>query len=274
MMHLHRVGGVEIGLETIGRPEDPPVVLLHGFAVDHRVLRAPMERLFARRPGWRRVYVDLPGFGIAPGSDAIGGTDDVLAVVLELLADVAGPRRAAIIGLSWGGYLAYAAAAARPELVAGFAMLCPMIVPEHAARDVPDVTRPEIPPDVVAGADPDVVAEFREIAVVADAEQFAFFRDEIYPALRDADEATMDRIAARYGVPWTIDPSVCTSPALLVTGRQDWIVGYRDAWRLAEQLPQATFAVLDGAGHGAHVEREEIVAALLGRWLDEAAPTA
>ena len=58
---------VALNLEVVGDAGDPAVLMLHGFPVDHRILRAPMERLFASHPGWRRVYVDLPGFGASPG---------------------------------------------------------------------------------------------------------------------------------------------------------------------------------------------------------------
>jgi pimeloyl-ACP methyl ester carboxylesterase len=73
---------VTLNIQVLGDPSDPAVLMLHGNPVDHRILRAPMERLFATRPGWRRVYVDLPGFGASPASEQIRGSDDVLAVVL------------------------------------------------------------------------------------------------------------------------------------------------------------------------------------------------
>src|SRR4051794_21880444 len=126
VMHLEDVAGVRVGLETIGDAGDPAVLHLHGFQVDHRILREPMERLYATHPGWRRVYVDLPGFGIAPPAPAVSSSDDALDLVLALLDAVRSGRPAAIVGQSWGGYLAHAAAARRPDAVAGIALICPM----------------------------------------------------------------------------------------------------------------------------------------------------
>jgi pimeloyl-ACP methyl ester carboxylesterase len=270
VMHLEEVAGVQVGLETLGDAGDPAVLHLHGFPVDHRILRDPMERLHATHPGWRRVYVDLPGFGIAPPSPALTSSDDALALVLALLEAVGTGGPTAIVGQSWGGYLAHAAAERRPDAVAGIALICPMTVPEHAARDVPVVPPVEIPPDLAATADEDELTEFRDIAVVADAAQFAFFRSNVLPALRVADADTVARISAAYAL---ADPPQATfaGPALIITGRRDASVGHRDAWRLAERLPRATYAVLDGAGHHAHVEREPETAALLGAWLTDAA---
>ena len=77
------------------------------------------------------------------------------------------------------------------------------------------------------------------------------------------------------GYALTRDRRTAVSPArrLIVAGRQDAVVGYRDAERFADRLPQATFAVLDGAGHHAHVEREHVVDALLGDWLERVSRT-
>lgn len=39
------------------------------------------------------------------------------------------------------------------------------------------------------------------------------------------------------------------SLTLIITGRQDRVTGYQDAWDLIENIPRATFAVLDRASH-------------------------
>ncbi len=43
-----------------------PVLALHGAGVDHREIMAALEPLFANRPGYRRLYPDLPGMGRTP----------------------------------------------------------------------------------------------------------------------------------------------------------------------------------------------------------------
>lgn len=55
---------------------------------------------------------------------------------------------------------------------------------------------------------------------------------------------------------------------MILTGRQDSLVGYRDAWQLLENYPRGTFAVLDRAGHNVHNEQHQLFNALLGEWLD------
>jgi pimeloyl-ACP methyl ester carboxylesterase len=55
---------------------------------------------------------------------------------------------------------------------------------------------------------------------------------------------------------------------LFITGKQDQIVGYQDAWNRLEHYPRASFAVLDAAGHNVHLERQLLVEALIRDWLN------
>ena len=45
-----------------------PILMLHGFAVDRRSIIGCMEPIFAQRPGWQRIYLDLPGMGETPAA--------------------------------------------------------------------------------------------------------------------------------------------------------------------------------------------------------------
>ncbi|MGD0429558.1 MAG: hypothetical protein ABSA58_00575 [Acetobacteraceae bacterium] len=55
---------------------------------------------------------------------------------------------------------------------------------------------------------------------------------------------------------------------MIITGRQDTAVGYRDAWQIIENYPRATFAVMDRADHGWPVDRLELFHSLVNDWLD------
>lgn len=57
-----KVRQAEIYYEAFG--EGKPVLMIHGFAPDHRLMRGCMEPIFTNRDGWRRIYIDLPGMGL------------------------------------------------------------------------------------------------------------------------------------------------------------------------------------------------------------------
>ena len=58
---LAKVNGIPVhySQHAIGTP----VLALHGGGVDHREIMGALEPLFADRPGYRRIYPDLPGMG-------------------------------------------------------------------------------------------------------------------------------------------------------------------------------------------------------------------
>jgi pimeloyl-ACP methyl ester carboxylesterase len=64
-------------------------------------------------------------------------------------------------------------------------------------------------------------------------------------------------------------PKPCDKPTLILSARQDHIVGFRDPWHIIENFPHATFAVVDQAGHAiAALEQFKLCQALLNDWLD------
>ena len=52
-------------------------------------------------------------------------------------------------------------------------------------------------------------------------------------------------------------------PTLIIAGRQDTVVGYREAWTILESYPRATFAVIDRADHGWPLESHDLLGALI-----------
>src|SRR3978361_550476 len=85
-----------------------PVIALHGYTVDHRLMTGCMEPLFTKRAGWQRIYPDLPGMGMTPGSAQINDSDDMLEVIIEFIEDVIPGEKFLLVGESYGGYLAQA----------------------------------------------------------------------------------------------------------------------------------------------------------------------
>ena len=241
-------------------------VLLHGFPLDHRVMTGCFEPVFAGRPGWRRLYLDLPGMGATVAPEGIRGTDDVFAVVRAAVEHLVPGGRFALCGESYGGHLALGLVAADPAAVTGLALVCPMVVARRAARD--------LPAPVVLVRDPAVAdqdsAAMASFAVVHTEETLHRYRAEVHCGEETADAEAGARISANYAASFPLEPDggPYHGPALFVLGRQDSVTGYRDPWRILEHYPRATFAVLDRAGHIAQIEQPALFAALASEWLD------
>ncbi len=65
--------------------EGTPILMLHGYYPDHRLMTGCMEPVFKKHPGYRRIYVDLPGMGRTEASKSVYNSDTMLDTVLELL---------------------------------------------------------------------------------------------------------------------------------------------------------------------------------------------
>jgi pimeloyl-ACP methyl ester carboxylesterase len=259
----------DLGVFYEERGEGRPLLMLHGSHTDHRELMYHMEPLFERRPGWRRIYPDLPGRGRTPGADWIGSQDDVLGVTLELMDGVAPGERFVVIGYSYGGYLARGMVYRRGGQMDGVMLAAPLVETDPARRDVP--------PHRVLVHDPELVAQLvgdeqmlLQVAVVQSPERLTDFREAIKPGFALADGEFIRRMWAGGGFSFEVDrpEEPFAGPALIVTGRQDSMCGYREAWGIVENYPRGTFVVLDRAGHAVAGEQRGLYRALVNEWLD------
>ncbi|MFW6093231.1 MAG: alpha/beta fold hydrolase [Pseudomonadota bacterium] len=89
-----------------------PLVLVHGWAMDHRIFRY-QERAFAR--DFRVVTFDRRGFGRSGGEPDLARELDDLDLLADTLIGAADAFH--LLGLSQGGRIALRYAAARPERV-------------------------------------------------------------------------------------------------------------------------------------------------------------
>lgn len=262
-MAARTVGPVNI----VERGSGTPIVLLHGFGVDHRIL-LPLDDAIAEAGNWRRVYVDLPGMGASPPAD-VSSTDDMVDVVLDLIDERLGGEPFAVLGNSFGGMLARCVAHRRREVVLGLATIAGVFVATHDERTLPDPVVLHADPDVLASLGEDL-ADYAELAVMQTPENAARWQASVLPGLRAADPATLTRIAAAYepsAVPEDAYPAPFEAPSLILTARQDAGVGFADAAERLDHYPRATFVVIDGAGHNVIADRPALVGAHVTDWL-------
>ena len=263
------LGDVNIYYETCG--EGVPVLMIHGFYPDHRLMKGCMEPVFAGRPGWKRIYFDLPGMGRTIGEPWIDCSDKVLEVVLAFVDRILPNQNFLLVGESYGGYLARALVLEKREFVDGLLLICPLIVPDQERRNLPAGKVIVEDRRLISEMDESDANEFVSMAVVQTRKNWERFRDEILVALKVADKAYLEQLR-RNGYPFSFDVNSIREkfdkPVLMVAGRQDSSVGYRDAWSIIEDYPRATLAVLDSAGHNLQIEQDQLFTALVSEWLD------
>ncbi len=252
--------------------EGRPLIAGHGFMPDHHLMTGCMEPIFKRRDGWQRIYLDLPGMGQTLGPKWLTNSDQMLDVVLEFIEQVIPGQRFALAGESYGGYLAQGIVHRQPELVDGLLLICPLIVPLHEDRALPPHVVLERDPALWSSLAPEIRAEFDSFAVVQTRPIWERTQAEVMVGLNAANGDFLTTLQQAHNYPLSFDvdalPAPFEKPSLILTGRQDSMVGYQDAWAIYENYPRATFAVLDRAGHNLQIEQATLFNALVNEWFD------
>jgi pimeloyl-ACP methyl ester carboxylesterase len=266
--------GIPVACDVRG--EGRTILLIHGWSADRRYMLADLEPVFAGHAGWRRVYVDLPGHGATPAPEWLSTQDQMLSVVRDFIAAALPEGPLAVAGSSYGGHVALGLVRLIPERLAGAALIVPDVPAADGTRDVADPVVLMEDASVFSDLAPDE-QWMRDGLVVPERWMVEEIRAHDMPAYRTADHAFLERLEANYlatGAAGRPGPSF-GRPSLILTGRQDSTVGYRAAWALLDELPRATYAVLDTAGHQlGRIERPLPFHALVGDWLERMAATA
>ena len=151
-----------------------PLLCIHGFPLDHRSL-LPLDRIFGLSGNWKRIYVDLPGMGKSSYLTGINGYSSVLDNIQKLIDEEIGSDEFAIFGYSFGGMLARALTYMNSEKVLGLGMLCPEIIANNSARNVP-VRIPVITDkSFLASLDPAQRSVYTKTSIIETRENFEKF---------------------------------------------------------------------------------------------------
>ena len=258
--------GNSIHYEVLG--DGSPVVILHGRPGDHRYLMPTLEPIFSAHKGWKRVYVDFPGTAQTRMNERISGNDQVLDVTLDLVNAVIPGEHFALIGHSYGAYIARGIITKAPSIVDGLFLWAPTIRKPRSEMNRPG--------HVVLARDPIAASElpsneleremFDDVLVVQSKEARDYIRTHLVPSMRNASRMSGEAYEVAFRFP--METQIFEKPTLIVCGRQDSVVGYQDAFGILESFPRATFSVLDMAGHLIGlVEQAELFRALVGEWL-------
>jgi pimeloyl-ACP methyl ester carboxylesterase len=263
-----RLEDITLYYEVVG--EGRPIIMLHGWPLDHRHMMSELEPVFQHRDGWKRVYPDLPGMGRTPGRDWITHQDQMLDIVLDFIDSVIPGQRFVVAGASYGGYLARGVVHERPDLMDGLLLTVPVIHADESERTLPPAVTLVEDPALISELTPTEAEAMQGIAVVQSRELLEWLRTNVFPAIEAADQAFLSTVREDYAFSFDVDPlpEPFAGPTLILMGRQDGVCGCRDAWGIMEDYPRATFAVLDRAGHGLAVEQRCLFNALVDDWLD------
>lgn len=107
-----------------------PVVLIHGYPLNHTIWLPVAERLASEN--FQIILPDMRGFGLSPAPGGTSTMDLMAGDVLNLL-DELGIEKAVLVGHSMGGYVSMAFSRLYPGRLAGLGLVC-----TQASADSPE----------------------------------------------------------------------------------------------------------------------------------------
>lgn len=259
---------ISINYEIIG--EGKPIVMIHGYAADHRLMSACMEPVFNINSNYKRIYIDLPGMGNSKSAEWLNCADIMLEVVMEFIEKMIPNENFLLAGQSYGGYLSRGIVHKMADRVDGLLLICPCIIADRKKRNAPEKVILLKNEELISKIGKSDVEYFKSALVVQNKNICERYRDEVLSGIKKADSTFLRTYLKNgYGFSFDVDKleEKFNKPALMALGKQDSGVGYKDAWNILDNFPRATFAVLDRAGHFLEIEQDKVFNCLVTDWL-------
>jgi pimeloyl-ACP methyl ester carboxylesterase len=265
---IQRICDTDISYEIVG--QGVPVINLHGYGIDHCSMKVSLEPLFADRQGFQRIYFDLPGMGRSGTNPQILTSDDMLEVLMQFIDHLFPDQPFILTGLSYGGYLARGVLHKMKDRVLGLLLICPVIGFRRKTRQLPDFRLWERDEALMSQLTPNEFETIDQFLTIQTKRVWERFNQEINPSLSLPDLGLMERIRdTEFSFEVDTLESPFDSPALILLGRYDVAVGYKDAWEIYDNFSDATLVVLGRSGHSLQMEQWDLFENHVRAWLDQ-----
>jgi len=231
------INGIELAYTRQGK--GTPLVLLHGFPLDHHIWDKVVPLL---ENNFDLIIPDLRGFGESTTVETPYTMEDLASDIAGLL-DQLGIKESAVAGHSMGGYIALAFARNYPEKVKGLGLIAtqaladPQERKEGRYKSVADVAEKGI------GGVVDVMTT----KFTSDEKLQEFARKSMEEQQPAAYIGGLKAMAERLD-----STSLLASmeyPVVIVHGKADALIPFERGQEMKDAIPHAHFVEIEDAGH-------------------------
>ncbi len=252
-MDTLEINGIRLAYERHGK--GTPLVLLHGYPLDHRLWDEIIPLL---EDQFDLIIPDLRGFGGSSTVDSFYTMEDYASDIAGLL-DFLGIQKTAIAGHSMGGYVALAFARLYPERMTGLALVSSQVLGDTPAkREDRFKTAAE-----VADKGPASVVESMAPKFSNDSRMQEFARSSMELQQPGAYIGALKAMGER--VDSTPLLETIHYPVVIIHGDADNLIPIDRAREVKAALPDAYLVEISGAGHMPMMEAKEQTAEALKR---------
>ncbi len=255
----------QVHLNVVDRGSGDPLLLVHGFPLDHTMWNAQIEVLSSH---YRVIAPDLRGFGRSGSTGdemtTMGQFADDLAALLDAL-QIGEP--VTFCGLSMGGYIAWEfyrrhrarlaalvlcdtrAAADSEEAARGRRLMASRVMAEGALA-VPEAMLPKLLARLTLEERPEMVESLRQTMLATRPASIAAAQRGM--AAREDSTALLGEIDL---------------PVLIIVGEHDAITTVEEMRQVAGKIPGAQFVEVSHAGHLSPLENPPVVSGAIEEFL-------
>ncbi len=230
-----------------------PVLMIHGFPLNNTMWD---EQVAGLGHMTRMITPDLRGHGETEATDVSPYTMEMMATDCMNLLDFVGHKGPVVVaGLSMGGYIAFEICRRFPERVSGLILAATKasadteeakanrkesarVALAEGVRPVVDGLLPKLLAPGTYDEHPDLVADLEEMMLAVSAEGVAGAQ----LAMSQRPDSTGDLQGLQI-------------PTLVVHGTEDQLIPVSEAKAMAEGIPGAKLALIEGAGHMVNMEQ-------------------
>ena len=262
-----KLKNININYEQIGKGY--PLLCLHGYTLDHKVMLGCLEPIFKKKNvEWMRIYVDLPGMGKSETKNWVKTADDMLNILIQFINKVIPNQNFIIASESYGSYLARGLIKKMKERIDGLLMICPCVIPCANERDLPKYIAIKKDTNLLNKLTAEEREHFCNFTTIQIKKVWEKYQDDILTA-EQIDDTFIEQYKNK-GYSFSFDKDIndfFVKPTLILVGRQDSTVGYKDAYEILEYFPRASFMILDSAAHSLQIEQVDIFSIAVEEWL-------
>lgn len=230
--------------------EGPPLLFLHAFPLDASMWDHQVAAFSSRH---RCLRPDVYGFGGSPAPPAGMSLDDVAAAVIAAV-DAHGVATVSLVGLSMGGYVAFALLRRWADRIARLVLADTRA---GADGDQARADRLAMAERVRAEDSVESIVEPMTARLLAPASAIEFhISDPVRGRIRRATPAGVAAAQEAMALRPDSTPLLASIavPTLVLVGAQDAVTPPEEAERMAAAIPGAQLQVLAGAGHLSNLE--------------------
>jgi len=236
-----------------------PVLMLHGLGGSSNTFEPLMSVLST----YRTIRPDLPGAGRSPLPATSLSVDDILSVLLGVLAS-AEVDKAHLVGHSFGTLLCQHLAMRQPERFLSLTLFGALTEPAHPNRASLRERAAQVRQHgLSATADAVVSGSLSPYTQRNNPIASAFVRESLMRQTPDGYAANCEALAGAKA----IDATRLPCPVLVVTGRDDAVTPVSMGQEITDKCANGALTVLEQCGHWTPIEKPAECALALRRFL-------